>query len=957
MLKTVERKNLYMLIACVLFSLCLFTGTCYADTDTKIIKVGYYEYAGFQELDSHGNQLGYAYDYLRDIAGHTGWQYEYVYADYATCAAMLEKGDIDLMCGVQKTDGKNYLYSQSPCGRGYVSLVVSNDSDVPYNDFKRFDGMTVGEIEGMDVNGLFDKYCRENGFSVTKKTYPSRDTAIKAAVSGQIDAALITNLVQGGSVRSVSNLSPFDYYFAINKSKDWIKGGIDSAVNAIKDKDPYYIEGLYRKHFSRINREIMLTDNEKQTVEKTGALKVVYSKSWSPLEASDSSGQFTGIVRDVFDVIAKNTGLEFEYIQVEDSESAVKAVQEGRGDIVASYNNDYAVASGDGLSLTNSYLSMPVVVVSKYNYTPKENARVAMVGSLVSQANLKSGETPVPCSTEQECIEMVKQGYADKAYVNTYSASNLLQLAKYRNLEKTVLSSGVFTISAAVSSRVDPKIVTILDKGINKISRNHINEIIISKTINESELNIKTLISRMPADILLVIAVLLAAVLLVALLSLRNRNKYINNIERLMFEDNLTRKDNYKKFKLKAPAMMHSNSDYKYAILYLDIEHFKFINDKFGYEEGDKVLMAVSDFLNGVISEREMFSRIYADKFVVLLSYKDKKELDERVNKIISDAKIITENEIKKYRYKLRGGVYLIKDYDENIDVAIDRANYAKASNSNYHENSFEYYSEKATTELEREKDIERTMHAALEEKQFVAYYQGKVNSKTKKIVGAEALVRWINPQRGVVSPGEFLPIFEKNGFIVKIDFYIFEQVCKNLRSWMDQGIDVVPISSNFSRLHILNPYFPDQLCAIADKYRIPRGLLEIELTETVAMENLDLMARCSKRLRSLGFKVDIDDFGSGYSSLGVIQAVAIDVLKLDKDLIQKSMQSELEKDVVSSIVGVAQRHNIEIVCEGVETHEQNAFLQSIDCYIVQGYLYEIPIPEEVFLKKLKKQK
>ncbi len=232
-----------------------------------------------------------------------------------------------------------------------------------------------------------------------------------------------------------------------------------------------------------------------------------------------------------------------------------------------------------------------------------------------------------------------------------------------------------------------------------------------------------------------------------------------------------------------------------------------------------------------------------------------------------------------------------------------------------------------------------------------MTYYQTKIDIDTKKIVGAEALVRWNHRERGLLSPSEFVPIFEKNGFIMEIDFYVYESTCKYLKKIMDNNEKLIPISCNFSRRHLSNPTFVESLNEILNKYGIPAELIEIELTETMATENFDKFTEVVNKLKVSGYKISIDDFGSGYSSVQLLYDLPIDVLKLDKSFIQKMNENTMEDEIITSVIDICHKHDIKIICEGVETLEQEEYVRNHHCKLVQGYLYSKPIDESSFDK------
>ncbi len=242
-------------------------------------------------------------------------------------------------------------------------------------------------------------------------------------------------------------------------------------------------------------------------------------------------------------------------------------------------------------------------------------------------------------------------------------------------------------------------------------------------------------------------------------------------------------------------------------------------------------------------------------------------------------------------------------------------------------------------------------MRSALINKEFIVYLQPKIDLSTRQISGAEALVRWLPPDENLIPPKDFIPLFEKNGFVVELDFYVYEEVFKVLRKWLDEKRCLVPISLNVSRIHLRDYNFVPRLTSLINKYNLPTDLIELEITESTFFENINQLLKVISELKHYGFTFSIDDFGSGYSSLNILKDLPIDVLKLDKGFFPRDNISKKEKIIVSTIVDMAKKLDIRVISEGIETIEQCDFLTNIGCDMVQGYLFAKPMPISEFEK------
>ena len=436
-----------------------------------------------------------------------------------------------------------------------------------------------------------------------------------------------------------------------------------------------------------------------------------------------------------------------------------------------------------------------------------------------------------------------------------------------------------------------------------------------------------------------------------ALFSFYIMEAYDKKLLSVLYTDALTKGRNYSKFLTDAQRMLDDAGEQKYAVFYADIQNFKYINDTFGYDVGDRLLTFIAERLESALREAGgIFARVSADNFTAIVAYKDKNEFIETIYSIIDDVCWNDEIQRENYKPEIYVGIFCSGDVDVkfNISEMVDRANMAQKSIKGSSEYHIAFYNEEIRERLIAEKDLERRMETALANEEFVAYYQPKYDVESGEIVGAEALVRWDSPT-GFMTPAKFIPLFEQNGFIINLDQYIFESVCKAVRYWLDNGKKAVPISINVSRLQFYRLDFVKRYTKIKDKYEIPDGILELEFTESIVFENLELLKKIVLSLKKAGFMCSIDDFGSGYSSLNVLKNLPMDTLKLDRLFFKDSENVERDKALITSVVTMARALNMKTVAEGIETWPQVSFLKEIGCDTIQGYVYSEPIPQSRF--------
>lgn len=389
-----------------------------------------------------------------------------------------------------------------------------------------------------------------------------------------------------------------------------------------------------------------------------------------------------------------------------------------------------------------------------------------------------------------------------------------------------------------------------------------------------------------------------------------------------------------------------SQSSRDHVVICLDIEHFRLINDKYGPDEGNRLLCHVADLFSMLARRHKGHAaRIATDIFALYIPG------------AILDISLI-ENEVLDWfaSYPLDQavvpaiGVNVVEEPSVPVSVMCDRAILALNSiKGNYIKHIAEYHNDIRNDVLE-ELEIFSGAEKALKEKQFEVYFQPKCSIETGRIVGSEALVRWNHPEKGMISPSAFIPLFEKSGFILRLDAYVWETACSLIRAWIDSGHKPIPVSVNVSRKDLYAPNLSERLVRLVKKYDIPPRLLELEITESAYTDNTDQMIAVIDRLRADGFIILMDDFGSGYSSLNMLKDINVDVLKIDLCFLEDfNATGKKGSNILESVVHMSKWLNIQVVAEGVETEEQVEFLSRIGCYYAQGYHFYKPMPRLEF--------
>lgn len=420
------------------------------------------------------------------------------------------------------------------------------------------------------------------------------------------------------------------------------------------------------------------------------------------------------------------------------------------------------------------------------------------------------------------------------------------------------------------------------------------------------------------------------------------KQKQQKKLEQIAFVDLVTKGNSYTKFTVDLEELLKEYPDKKFYLCIFDIDNFKYINSSYGYQKGDDILNYLYNLYSERLFKNERIARITGDQFVMLLEDVSKKRLAKLIHSEIS------MDDIKIY---LSTGIYRIADKTQTVNFMVDKASTAARKSKGKHFKQIEYYSEEDDRQNARNEEIKRSVELALEANEIIPFFQPKVDVNNKKLIGGEALARWRNKEGKLISPIEFIPICERTGLITLIDLAIFDQTLDFIRSNLDKGVKCVPISVNFSRLHLLNHNFLETITERLDKYQVPPELIELELTETIMFENDQLINDFINKLHQYGLKISMDDFGSGYSSLNMLKDIEIDVLKIDQGFLMGSEENERQKTIFGSVVQMAHKLKIKVVVEGVETLENVNLMKEFNCSYAQGYFFAKPMDIKEFRK------
>ena len=949
----VKGMNGILMIA-VLLIVFLFPLDVSAAETASAALVGYYEDGDYMYHNAQGEYEGYNFEFLQEVSKLSGLSYEVVDSPSWQEAFQLSiAGRIDILPAVYRTEGRmdQMLFTDESMCTIYTTLNVRmDDNRYNYEDFDAFQGMRVGIIKGGEDGESFKRYCAQNGVALTIIEYDETQELLDALGSGTLDGVAITHLGRSSVFRSVARFAPTPMYIAVSKQRPDLLAQINRSINDILLRNPDYRTDLYDKYLSPSSNQVpVLTKEEVEYIEAADEpIHISYDPSFAPFSYKDAEGELNGIMADIFARIAEKSGLDFQF-EACPAATALRAVKLGETDAVSVVDGDYLWDERNHMNTTLRFLNTPSAMITQAERTEIEVLALPEGYQLSEHVAQNNPEKEIQYyDSIQACFDAVLDGKAQATYTNTQTANYIISAPKYEKLHVTALTQYPNDLCIGVSKSADPRLFSILDKYIQYMSNEEIDTLLLNNSVSVRPITMEAFVHQNIWLITGLVAAVSGSIILLLCINLFNISRSKRRIQDLLYRDELTGLDNINRFYVRAEELLATG---KYAVVYCDIDRFKLINDTFGFEEGDEVLRAFGSILQKSMEDRECCARLSADNFVMLRHYKQWETLAADLMHIQAVLnKWRGERGIIPYEIAVSFGVYQA-DAGETNDMKqmLDFANYAMRSAKTAAGGSCFLYDEQMRNKALFEQGLEGRLASAMEQGEFEAYYQPKVDMDTGRIVGCEALVRWNHPEQGLLMPGSFIPFFEKKGLIVRVDLHMFEQVCRTVRRWLDEGRPAVTVSCNFSQMHFGHDGFAGQVSEIADRFQVPHHLLEVEITESAIADAPESVSSALTELKMRGFQIAIDDFGSGYSSLGQLQRLRADVLKLDRSFVCAGLQGPREQIVIENLVNMASELGMEVVCEGVETQVQVKVLQDIGCHIAQGYYYYRPMQTAAF--------
>lgn len=930
--------------------------------DYGTLKVGYVVNTGFMSEDRPEHVVGYGYEYMEFLENYVPCNFEYiVFDDWTDLLDKLNSGEIDIIPNLPG-DHKWLINAKSTdhvVGRFPMELVITKDKIKPHINLARV-------RTNYDTPGL-DEVARAEGFEYTFTPYKTYQEVVDAYNRGDVDGYVDAMLFYNKSKNTYALFDRQNYRLSVRADRKELLDRLNWAMDQLLLDQSDIRDTLKRKYNLKEGFPLLLSRNERNFLAEKKKLRTAIFIYQQPYAYRDSDGKLVGVIPDIIKRISEDLNMEIEIVETHSPKETRYLMVNGEIDFVADTVCDFSWAEKYNISPTQNYFRRDYVPLTRPNHYPdsSQNQIVACCEGRLYTADFIEANFPkeniLYLKTLEDTLKAVNDGRADVTYVYRDSVHALMDSAGTYDLEAGAVSPYSELISLGTCSNGDLRLWHILNKEINHIDVSWVRDMLNKHQQISASFNLKKFVYDNIFKVIFILGLLIVA--LGALIYRRKMNKKnFEIIQRMAYTDFRYNLPNVPWLEMKIPTALEDlrekNPDVKTFFVVFSMKNNAVMTESSGHKIINNQFHVLADALRN--SKPEIFTAAGIDigSLVCFCKAESAEELSVWAAKVIKKYSYIdTADTGTKIAIHMKAG---ISSYDERLDIqqAIGRAITACGQISG---SEVKIFDEKMEETLTTEHEIENRMVDALKNDEFKAWYQPKYDLKTRKIIGAEALVRWISPVTGFMPPGKFIPLFEQNGFVIQVDYYILEKTCALQRERLDAGKEVIPISVNQSRLHMTEDGYLEKMRAIIEKYNLPPKLIELEVTETM-FGDFDKKAgrqnaeRIINGLKEMGFTISVDDFGAGYSSFSLLSSLPMDVLKIDRSVLTGADTSLKMKKILGQVIELGHSLGMNVICEGIETVEEENLLLSLGCRYGQGFLNAKPMPVNDFVNFFEKR-
>ena len=957
-------KQRVLAVLCLLLALVLLASplACAAEAEERtVVRVGWYESA-FHRTDRFGRRSGYGYEYQQRVAIYTGWEYEYVEGSWSELYEMLVDGELDLLSDVSYTEARaeQILYSAEPMGgESYHVFIAPNNSEIRPDDFSTMNGKRVGVNKNSIQEQFFLDWEEKHGVSaevveLTAKT----PEMLRMLARGEIDM-LVTLETYGSSedIVSVCKVGEAESFFGVNRNRPDLKQALDVAMNRLLEDNRDFNRQMTDKYNKAGTANGFLTNEEKDWLAEHGPIRIGYRDDFLPFCDSNENGVLTGALAScLFNAInsAKNAQLNFETHAYRTTEEALAALARGEIDCVFPVNLSAYDGEKRGVIVTDPLVVTEMFAAVRTDYkqgiSPDRDMTVAILKGHPNHETFLKDNFPgwhVRSFDDLEaCFRAVAEGKVDCALVNCYRLNRVGDLLVQYKLSP--LSTGkTMDISYAVR-RGENCLFSILNRMNRLIPDATINALLTYDSEVGARVTFVEFLKDNMASVIAAIGLIVGAIGFLLWRSARAETKasegrkLISETER----DPLTPLYNKSFFIAYTERFAREHPEARMDAIVMNIERFHLLNTLNGRAYGDELLRALGEEIAAFAEETPdvLAARTESDSFDIFCAHRE--DYAALLDRFQARLDTVARNKEARLRMGVSPG-----QEGETPEQLFNRAWSACSMVRGDYQRHLMVYDENIRRRDELSQILQSDFARALAEREFEVYFQPKydIQCDPPRLTGAEALVRWNHPTLGMITPDGFVPLFERSGQIVTLDAYVWAETARRAAEWRARCGVRLPVSVNLSRVDVFDQKLFETLDGILEQNGLEPADLQLEVTESAYTEDADLLIRVINQLREKGYRIEMDDFGSGYSSLNMLSSLPVDVLKMDIAFIRNIERDERDLRLVELIIDIARYLKAPVVAEGVETEKQFTLLRDAGCDLVQGFYFSPPLPPDEF--------
>ncbi len=921
----------------------------------KTLRIGHYPGFNIFGESKEKNSKALGHDSLMELAQQAQVKVELVELGSSSYVEFLYGGRIDIAGLMVPVPQLTHLVSYSKNSFGYAQFGLASKSktNLFYDDPQSIHGKKVATFHGNSANPLFRAYTEKNNITV-EYIHGSLDNYTELDADYYLIFSSIKNI---HDFEIVLRLGKLPLHFAVKKGNEALLLPLEEAFTVLTNRKTSVVRRILDK-FEKIDEKFdnrTLTRAEAELV-RGRTFTVGFIENNPPFQYLDDQGQPQGMSIDILNILAERYDFQVVFKPYEIIDGASSANIE-EFDLMLSLKGDKKHVDTFFRATDPYYLVQMIMLIKNSGNSSIENilkneTKIGMLQNIAFDYSELNRLVPKASIQHYNSFSDLVQSFERKQIdAAVFTSSDAQYASALIDGEKHLYPLGIeLPISVYISNKWVYPYLDIFNTMLSDISYQSLYEINFKHTVNYSPI-------YSLEDFLLeywpyLLGMFFTVAFFFAMYLMKVQMNKKNEILRMLNTDDITSLSSSRYFSVQVKEKLKAANPSEYELITLDIDYFRMINKHYGMEKGTQVICYMADALQKAYANSDvLMSRNHSEQFAIFKRIDVGFSIEHVVEEFIVRA--IKDVVGKNYSLTLSAGIYPIVDPQEEISDMIDFADIARRRGKALHKMTYVTFNEKMRKDFLDTIHIVHRMEGALKDGEFIIVLQPKVCFETLKIIGAEALVRWIPAEGGPIYPDKFISTMETDGFISELDLYVFEKVCAFVQE-NSMYYRVPKIAVNLSAVTMCEPNIVEKLIAIAKRYNVSPSNLELELTESALNAFEDAIIKALSRLKSLGFSIAMDDFGTGESSLNRLGVIKVDVLKLDKSFLNFNQNADQGHIVVEKIIELAKELNMKIVSEGVETLEQVLWLRGLQCHIAQGYYFSRPVDLDTFKQLLK---